>query len=251
MKKLWLQFTNKFGRSILHPQYIAKRVEYEAIKKARKYANGKLLDIGCGTMPYRRDMLEFVKEYIGLDYPKTKKMYPGAPKPDILGDAKNLPLDSATFDTVLMLQVLEHIDNPELAIKEASRVLKTGGIIIISVPFLYPVHDAPYDYFRFTEYALKSFLKKFNLKILHFSSDGAFLEFLLQSLIIFLLKRAKEAFCKKKLIYTIYAIVLIICVLPITFITNLLTIICEPVNKLFTKFSNSFPLNYTIVARKV
>lgn len=177
-------------------------------------------------------------------------MYPGAPKLDILGDAKNLPFDSYTFNTVLMLQVLEHIDNPESAIKEASRVLKTEGMLIISVPFLYPVHDAPYDYFRFTEYALRSLLKQFNLKILHFSSDGTFLEFLLQSLIIFLLKRAKEALSKKRLTYTIYAVLLIMFVLPITLLTNLLIIIFKPVNKLFDKFSNDFPLNYTIVARK-
>lgn len=250
MKKLWLQFTNKFGRSILHPQYIAKKVEYEAINEAKKYANGKLLDIGCGTMPYKEELLETINEYIGLDYPKTKRMYPGAPKPDILGDAKNLPFDSDTFNTVLMLQVLEHIDSPGLAIKEASRVLKTEGILIISVPFLYPVHDAPYDYFRFTKYALKNFLKQFNLKILHFSSNGTFLEFLLQTLIIFLLKRAKEAIGKKKLTYTIYATILIVCVFPITFVTNLLTIICAPANKLFNKFSNDFPLNYTVVAKK-
>lgn len=251
MKKLWLQFTSKFGRSILHPQYIAKKVEYEAINEARKYANGKLLDIGCGTMSYREDLLKIVNEYIGLDYPKTKKMYPGAPKPDILADAKKLPFDTGTLDTVLMLQVLEHIDNPELAIKEASRVLKKEGILIISVPFLYPVHDAPYDYFRFTEFALKSLLKKFNLKILHFSRDGTFLEFLLQSLIIFLLKRAKQALQNKKLFESIYALILLIITLPITVITNLLTITLEPVNKLFARFNNDFPLNYTIVARKV
>lgn len=249
MKRLWLQFTNRFGRSVLHPQFIVKILEYEAVKQAKKYAKGKLLDIGCGTMPYRKELLQVVNEYTGLDYPETKKLYPGAPSPDVLGDAKHLPFANKVFDTVLMLQVLEHIDDPELAIKEAHRVLKDRGVLIISVPFMYPVHDIPYDYFRFTQYAIKNLLS-YKFKIIHLSRDGTFLEFWLQSLIIFFLTRSKQFIEKKNILLTIFGIILLITILPIAIITNLLIILLKPTNSWFTNLPNTFPLNYTIVAKK-
>jgi SAM-dependent methyltransferase len=66
-----------------------------------------------------------------------------------------LPLPSDSFDTVLLMDVLEHLPRPLELFGEISRVLRRGGRLIIGVPFLYWVHEQPYDFYRYTEFALR------------------------------------------------------------------------------------------------
>ncbi len=70
-----------------------------------------------------------------------------------------LPLKDEEFDTILLTDVLEHIQDPFCLWKEMTRVLKHGGKVIVGVPFLYPIHEAPHDYFRYTEHALRLFCR--------------------------------------------------------------------------------------------
>ena len=65
------------------------------------------------------------------------------------------------FDYIFIMEVLEHVHNPIKAIKEIRRTLKKGGKLIMSTPFIFPIHDEPYDFFRFTKYGLKLILKNF------------------------------------------------------------------------------------------
>jgi SAM-dependent methyltransferase len=76
-------------------------------------------------------------------------------RPNIIGDAGRLPFHDQTFDTVVMLEILEHLPDPTIAIQEARRTLKKDGILILSAPFLYPIHDAPKDYQRWTRHGLE------------------------------------------------------------------------------------------------
>jgi SAM-dependent methyltransferase len=78
-----------------------------------------------------------------------------ASKPDFLASADKIPLDGATLDWVLLSEVLEHLERPEQALAEAARVLRGGGKLALSVPFLYPVHGDPYDYQRWTPEKLR------------------------------------------------------------------------------------------------
>ncbi len=75
-------------------------------------------------------------------------------RPDLFGDASHLPLGDATVDTVVMLEVLEHLRHPQQALAEIARVLRPGGRLLMSMPFLYPIHDAPHDYQRLTIHGL-------------------------------------------------------------------------------------------------
>ena len=75
-------------------------------------------------------------------------------QPDLFGDAQCLPLDGDSIDHALLLDVLEHIPDPARCIRELHRVLKTGGSLTIQVPFMYPVHDAPLDFHRWTRFGL-------------------------------------------------------------------------------------------------
>jgi SAM-dependent methyltransferase len=60
----------------------------------------------------------------------------------------------AEFDAVFLVEVLEHVRNPQRAIAEIARVLKPGGVLIGSTPFLLGIHDCPHDYYRFTRFGL-------------------------------------------------------------------------------------------------
>jgi len=116
------------------------------------------LDIGCGN-GWLRNILSESIHYIGLDYPATMALgYEG--RPDILADASKLPIADVSVDTVAMLDVVEHLADPEQAVAEVSRVLRAGGKCFINVPFLYPLHDEPYDFQRWTGHGLRRLLSK-------------------------------------------------------------------------------------------
>ena len=93
-------------------------------------------------------------EYIGLDYYSTAVDWYGT-QPDVFGDARALPFRDESIDHALMLDVLEHVPEPQTCLAELRRVLKSGGSLTIQVPFLYPVHDAPLDFHRWTRFGLR------------------------------------------------------------------------------------------------
>jgi SAM-dependent methyltransferase len=85
-----------------------------------------------------------------------------------------LPFEVARFDTVLLADVLEHIARPAALLGELARILAPGGKVIIFVPFLYRVHEAPYDYFRYTEFALTRLGTDAGLEIVEIEPYGGY-----------------------------------------------------------------------------
>lgn len=79
---------------------------------------------------------------------------------DALIDVNNMPFKENFFDLVICNNVLEHVPTPQQAVDEIHRCLKPGGKLFLVVPFLFPLHDIPHDYFRFTEYSLAKFFEK-------------------------------------------------------------------------------------------
>ena len=71
----------------------------------------------------------------------------------LLFECDENPFTDAQFESVLLLDVLEHLRAPEVCITEIERVLKIRGKLFLKVPFLYPVHDAPFDFHRWTRLA--------------------------------------------------------------------------------------------------
>ena len=136
----------------LHPQWLlgSRKTVAEWI---RMQASGRVLDIGCADQ-WICPHLPQGCDYTALDYlPTGGRMY-GA-RPDVFADAARLPFGDATFDTVLLLEVMEHLKRPSQAWSEIGRVLKPGGCLLMTMPFLYPVHDAPHDYQRYTRYGVE------------------------------------------------------------------------------------------------
>ena len=85
-------------------------------------------------------------------------------RPDIFADASFLPFTDQSVDSVIMLEVVEHVAKPNRAFKEVQRVLKPEGMLLLSLPFLYPIHDESHDYQRLTRYGLQPDRKEAGLE---------------------------------------------------------------------------------------
>jgi SAM-dependent methyltransferase len=117
---------------------------------ARQYATGRVLDMGCGNKPYR-ELFAASDAYMGCDVVQSSEHLV-----DVLCSCTRLAFKDASFETVLCSQVLEHVNDPAGAIREAARVLRRGGYFLVSVPMVWELHEEPHDYFRFTKYAIRS-----------------------------------------------------------------------------------------------
>jgi SAM-dependent methyltransferase len=139
---------------------------------SKKYFFGKLLDIGCGVMPYKDLILESnnISEYVGVDI--ENPAYQKHVKPDIYWDGKDLPIDNNVYNSAMLIEVLEHVPKPDEVLKEVSRVLKNEGVLLITVPFLWPLHDVPHDEYRYTPFALKRLLDDANFEVLEMEVLG-------------------------------------------------------------------------------
>lgn len=130
----------------------------------------RTLDIGSGGSSYYR----FFPNRVSIDIDPDRK-------PDIVADAHNLPFKDGEFDLVLCTEVLEHVKDPKKVISEIGRVLSSGGQVILTTRFVYPLHDTPNDYWRFTKYGLKELFKGWEVVELvgetgNFSTIGALLQ---------------------------------------------------------------------------
>lgn len=135
-----------------HPQWHNHRLD-RRFNLNLQILPGDLLDVGAGNGKLK-EILPDTTNYIGLDYPVTvAKGYTGVIS--VYGDGMALPFKDGSFDTVAMLDVLEHIPDAAKAFQESARVLRPGGELIIKVPFLYPLHDRPHDFHRWTSHGLR------------------------------------------------------------------------------------------------
>lgn len=142
----------------LDPLHIARRLLRQAMETRAHYARGWLLDVGCGQRPYC-DVFAHVDRYVGLDIPPNGRV-------DVYGDGRALPFRDAVFDTVLCNEVLEHVPEPEQLMDEAARVLRPGGILLLTTPQTWGLHHEPHDYYRYTKYGLHYLATKAGFDVL-------------------------------------------------------------------------------------
>ncbi len=166
------------GENGVYPgSILVSRLTAEAVATAIKvHARGRILDLGCGRCPFFGLYRPLTDDVVCVDWEKSQHPVEHA---DLYCDlSQRLPLEDASFDTVLHTQVLEHIPTPESLVQEISRVLKPDGKLILSVPFMYWIHEAPYDYYRYTEYALQRFCAVADFELLELTALGGPLDVL-------------------------------------------------------------------------
>ena len=119
-------------------------------------AGARVVDVGAGDAPYR-ELFRHV-DYITIDWEHS--MHGDSAASDISASADQLPLDNASADAVLLTEVLEHLSAPDVALSEIARVLRPSGRLYLTVPFVWILHEMPFDYFRYTPSALLMLLER-------------------------------------------------------------------------------------------
>lgn len=132
------------------PLYLHLRPLWQALEQKLATCSGRVLDVGCGLQPYRPLIGPGMTQYVGLDREGPLS------KPTVVGTAEALPFEDSAFDVVIATQVFEHLRHPEVAMKEAVRVLRPGGRLVITVPGVWPTHEPPYDFWRYTRHGLRA-----------------------------------------------------------------------------------------------
>jgi SAM-dependent methyltransferase len=170
-----------FTRFSSYKWLIARRLS-AAISRTSPYARGRLLDVGCGHRRFE-DYFQ-VDRYVGLEYPTT--FGPESAPVDVFGTALSLPFADGTFDTVASFETLEHVTDSARMVDELRRVVRPGGSVIVSVPFLWGEHCQPHDYFRFTAFGLRQLFESRGLRVEHQERVGGFWTFYGQRLCYYL-----------------------------------------------------------------
>jgi SAM-dependent methyltransferase len=164
----WEGAPARWGPNTGHPNEAARnRVAYRQLSAAleyaaQRYAQGILLDIGCGAKPWRETFAAHVNQHIGADHDQTLH---GLANVDLVCDAYSVPLPDESVDTALLTEVLEHLQRPLDALVECRRLLKPGGHVIATTPFSWPLHEAPRDFFRYSPYALQDLSARAGMEV--------------------------------------------------------------------------------------
>lgn len=133
----------------------------------KKYVSGKLLDIGCGNKPYLEILKPLTTEYLGVDIIQSNSNCV-----DLVCAANHITLDDNSFDTIISTQTIEHVEDHQGLVNEAYRILKKDGYFIISGPMYWPLHEEPYDFFRFTKHGFTYILNKAGFEVISIASNG-------------------------------------------------------------------------------
>lgn len=136
----------------------------------RSYAHGDILELGCGRVPLYGVYHDLASTVTCVDWEESPHHVGHA---DLYADLnKAVPLPGQAYDTVILTDVLEHIYTPCKLVAEIHRLLRPGGKAIIATPFFYWVHEAPHDYFRFTESALVRMVGEAGLQVISVEPMG-------------------------------------------------------------------------------
>ncbi len=164
------QFQTNVFSLFINPFFLIRKILFKQIKKQAPELNGKLLDFGCGSKPYESLFIN-VSEYLGLDIENNSHNH-SKENIDIFYDGKKIPFPENHFDSVFSSEVLEHVFEPDLALKEIYRVLKPNGKALFTLPFAWNEHETPNDYARYTSFGIKYLLEKQGFKIIKQTKAG-------------------------------------------------------------------------------
>jgi SAM-dependent methyltransferase len=137
---------------------------------AALHCRGDLVDLGCGQVPLYGLYRPFVTSVTCVDWPNSMH---GNLHVDVVCDINQaLPFLDKSFDTVVLSDVLEHLPSPEVIWTEIGRILRPGGKLLLNVPFFYWLHETPHDYYRYTEWALRRFVRTAGLDLIFLEAIG-------------------------------------------------------------------------------
>jgi len=160
---------------------IASRLMADLIAQAYEAAipnhvSGRLLDLGCGKAPLYESYREYVSDVQCIDWSNSPH---GVEYTDQVCDlSETIPYSDGRFETIILSDVLEHLPEPIKCWHEMHRLLSPGGKALINVPFYYQIHEAPHDFYRYTEFALRRFAQESGFDVIELSPFGGALDVL-------------------------------------------------------------------------
>lgn len=208
----------------IEPYKIEHKDLHNGIKKHAKHMKGIILDAGCGGSPYK-ELLH--GSYIGVDIKAG----------DIRASLLNIPIKDSSVDSVLCTQVLEHVPEPYIALKEFYRIMGKKSYLLLTVPMVWGLHEIPHDYYRYTRYGLKYLLEKSGFRVISIHERGGLFKMMAQRFNAFLYYGLFLRLGKLK--YVIGS--------PLILFWNLVTFTGIALNKLYPKGDT---LGYVCLGRK-
>ncbi|HEV3414132.1 MAG TPA: methyltransferase domain-containing protein [Puia sp.] len=189
MKKGQLPY--EFDPPITSPAYLTRNRLLKGIARHTTAMTGRLLDFGCGSKPYRS--LFRVDEYIGLDFEN-----PGHPhvneQIDVFYDGKRVPFEDFSFDCIFSSEVFEHVFNLPEVLEELNRVLKPGGLILVTCPFAICEHEVPNDFARYSSYGLRYLMNEHGFEMVMQEKTGNSVETVIQLWIMYIHQHISPVF---------------------------------------------------------
>lgn len=163
---------------LINPFYLIRRSLVKDIKDFAPLLNGRLLDFGCGSKPYK-DFFLNAEEYVGMDVQNEGHSHDDEDV-DVFYDGRNIPFPDNYFDSVFSSEVLEHVFELDATIKEIHRVLKPRGQALFTVPFVWDEHEQPNDFGRYTSFGVKYLFRKHCFQIVELRKTSHFVEVVTQ-----------------------------------------------------------------------
>ncbi len=136
---------------------------------SESHAGQSVIDIGSGELKYKAHFAHCRYVSNDLCVGDGDWNYEGV---DIVSSAYEIPVEGGSFDAIICIQVLEHLDAPDRAFKEFHRILKPGGRAYLAAPLLFGEHQQPHDFFRYTRYGLASLGERHGFKVVAITSHG-------------------------------------------------------------------------------
>ncbi|MCK0173778.1 class I SAM-dependent methyltransferase [Mycolicibacterium sp. F2034L] len=149
---------------------ITDRVAQFYARVIPKYSRGDLLDLGCGKAPLYGLYRHYSDSTMCADWENS--LHENALLDEFVDLNMPLKLSSAQYDTIILSDVLEHVQDPMLLMREVARMLKPGGFLLMNVPFMYWLHEIPHDYHRFTSFALERMCEVSGLEVKELDAIG-------------------------------------------------------------------------------
>ncbi|MBK9191862.1 MAG: methyltransferase domain-containing protein [Crocinitomicaceae bacterium] len=179
----------------------------EFIKASSHHFSGSVLDAGCGNKPYEPLIKnnQRVTAYFGMDL-ENSDIYHRVPK-ELIWDGVNIPLANDEVQTVLATELLEHCFDTDKIVSEFYRVLSSEGKLIGTVPFIWPLHETPHDFYRFTPFSLQQKLQLAGFRDIQITPFGGRDKMLSVSLAIWLVNHPGSKLKKRILRFFILPLI--------------------------------------------
>jgi SAM-dependent methyltransferase len=177
------QFIPSLISIFINPSYFIRKGLYKHILENAGHLKGILLDVGCGSKPYKE--LFNVETYVGIDIKNTAHSHEFE-SIDVYYNGQNLPFKDEQFDSAFSSEVFEHIFELNKVLKEINRVMKKKGIALFAVPFVWDEHEIPFDFGRYTEFGIRYLLEKNGFEVLEIKKDTNFIETISQLWILYI-----------------------------------------------------------------